>query len=97
MPPEVRDMLESLSAIAARLGPDGVHGKHHQGGCSKSGVGVSCAAPFRQHVEAHCMPLEEGLRGEGQLAVGAQEDLRRRSCVTLYNFGENGENCIIAL
>lgn len=105
VPPEVRYLLECLPAIATRLGLDGVHRKRHQGGRRESRVRTGrgifglrrlssrCrAAPCRLHVEVFRVPLEEGLCGEGQLAVGAREDLRCCSGVTLYNLGENGEN-----
>lgn len=76
--PEVRNLLEKLAAVIAGVGTGRVNRQHHQGFGGVDGVIGGCRT-VRVHlrVEALHVPLKEGLCGEAELTVGAQED---RSC-----------------
>ncbi len=104
MSPKVRHLLENLPAITTCIGLDRIDRYYHQGCCSVARVSAGsgsfrfnclsswcCRVPFRLYVEVFGVSLEEGLCSEGQLTVGAQEELRCRSCITLYNLEEKGK------
>lgn len=86
VPPEVWNLFESLPAIGTRFGLGWIDGHFRDGGCSQTGLrGGGWVSGLRGRrvpvvfqLSLLCMSLEEGLRGEGQLTAGAQEDLRRR-------------------
>lgn len=91
VPPQMRHLLEAFPTVLAGVR---LHGRFG-GRCSvAAGRGMFSRYRRRLCVTVFLVALEERLCGEGQLAEGAQEDLRGRRYVYVFcvEEGEEGGN-----